>query len=36
MVMAMTMEGIEEEIGELWWWISSGELQIDLVHGGSV
>jgi hypothetical protein len=35
-VMAMTMEGIGEEMDELWRWISFDKLQMDMVDGGSV
>jgi hypothetical protein len=35
-VMAMTMEGVREEMDELWWWISFDELQMDMADGGSV
>jgi hypothetical protein len=34
--MTMTMEGIGEEMDELWWWISFDELQMDMLDGGSV
>jgi hypothetical protein len=34
--MAMNMEGIGEEIDELWSWVFSGEMQMDLVDDGSV
>jgi hypothetical protein len=36
MVMAMAMEEMGERIDEQWWWISFGELQMDMVDSDSV
>ena len=36
MVMAMTMEEMGDGMDELWWWISFGVVQMDLMGGGPV
>jgi hypothetical protein len=36
MVMAMSMEDMEDGMDELWGWISFDVLQMDLVDGGSI
>jgi hypothetical protein len=35
MVMSMTIEEMGDGMDELWWWISFGVVQVDLIGGGS-